>query len=110
MTDPKEVIKYIKFYSNKNTSVIKKSALAYKYLYLKNFGVDLYLDDIIKAGDYSMGLIGPNNGCLTCLLEWVFGSIKCCHTHSILHDTVGFIYTIKKIGGIVIVGQDQLST
>ena len=96
MTDPKEVIKYIKFYSNENTSVIEKSALAYKYLYLKNFGADLDLEDIIKANDYSMGLIGSNNGCLTCLLEWALGSIKCCHTHSVLHDAYGRFYLCHK--------------
>ena len=96
MTDPKEVIKYIKFYSNENTSVIIRSALAYKYLYLKNVDADLDLEDIIKANDYSMGLIGPNNGRLTCLLEWVFGSIKCCHTHSILHDAYGRFYLCYK--------------
>ena len=96
MTDPKEVIKYIKFYSNKDSSVIEKSALAYKYLYLKNFGADLDLEDIIKANDYSMGLIGPNNDRLTCILEWALGSIKCCHTHSVLRDAYGRFYLCHK--------------
>ena len=96
MTDPKEIIKYIKFYSNKNSSVIEKSALAYTYLYLKNFGVNLDLEDIIKANDYSMGLIGPNNGRLTCILGWALSSIKCCHTHSILHDAYGRFYLYYK--------------
>ena len=97
MTDPKEVIKYIKFYSNENTSVIIKSALAYKYLYLKNFGIDFDLAKIIKATDYNMGLIGPNNGRLTHILERLFNRFKYSRTHSILHDAYGRFYLYYKL-------------
>ena len=72
----KEVIEYVnstfeetKQQHNSVNDVILKSALVYQYLYLRNFGTCISIDDVLELNNNEIGLIGPGNGCLTWFLE-----------------------------------------
>ena len=91
-----ETIKYVKCLFKKTkqqhnnvNDVILKSALVYQYLYLCNFDTMIPIDDILELNNNEIGLIGPGNGCLTWLLERIFGHFDMPHSHSILHDAFG---------------------
>lgn len=95
----KDIIKYINFFFNETKEqhpninvVILKSALVYQYLYHKHFQTYISIDDILELNNNEIGLIGPGNGCITCVLERTLGWINIIHTHSILHDGFGRFY------------------
>ena len=69
--------------------VILKSALVYQYLHIKNYKTYITIGDVLLLNNNEIGLIGPGNGCLTWLLERVFGHLDMLHSHSILHDAFG---------------------
>ena len=73
--------------------VILKSALVYQYLYLNHYDIILSIDDILELNNNEIGLIGNGNGCLTHILEKTFGHFDVLHSHSILHDAFGRVYT-----------------
>ena len=77
---------------------ILKSVLIYQCLYYNEFHTILSVDDILLENENEIGLIGPGNGCLTGVLEKLFGSFKCCHVHSALHDAFCRFYTKYKKG------------
>ena len=92
----KEVIEYVKHSFNQTkqqhnsvNDVILKSALVYQHLYLRNFNTNISIDDVLELNNNEIGLIGPGNGCLTWLLERIFGHFDMLHSHSILHDAFG---------------------
>lgn len=109
-----EIIKYVshsfertKQEHNSVNDVILKSALAYQYLYIKNFKMNISIDLILKTNYGEIGLIGPGNGCLTSFCERIFKNSEIMHSHSILHDAFGrfrehfhkdrgYMYTINK--------------
>ena len=95
----KEVIEYVNYFfketkqqHNNVYDVILKSALVYQYLYHKNFGVFISVNDILELNNNEIGLIGPGNGCLTQFLETIFSPLHIMHSHSILHDAFGRFY------------------
>ena len=53
----------------------------------------LTISEILDLYDGEIGLLGPGNGCLTKILEKLFGKIKCCHLHSCFHDAYGRVFT-----------------
>ena len=100
MTNPNEIIHYVDYFIDKAVDwfdqeynvVILKSALAYQYLYQKNFNQLISVETVLEENNGEIGLIGPGNSSCTCILEKLFGRISCCHTHSILHDAYGRFY------------------
>ena len=50
------------------------------------------------AQETELGLIGPGNGCLTRLLETLFGWSSTLRLHALYHDVFGRIYLKKKEG------------
>ena len=94
-----EVIEYVNHFfeetkqKHKNVNdIILKSALVYRDLYYRNFKTHISIDDILELNNNEIGLIGPGNGCLTHILERVFGGSHILHSHSILHDAFGRFY------------------
>ena len=77
---------------NSVNDVILKSALVYQYLYLCNFDTMILINDILELNNNEIGLIGPENGCLTWFLEKMFGGSDILHSHSIIHDAFGRFY------------------
>ena len=62
-------------------------------MYHKHFNELLTIDEILEMNNYDIGLIGPDSGWLTWLLESTLGRFQVFHTHSILHDAFGrFFY------------------
>ena len=95
----KEVIKCVNYFleetkqqHNSVNDVILKSALVYQYLYHRNFGVYISVDDVLKLNNNEIDLIGPGNGCLTWSFERIFSRFDILHSHSILHDAFGRFY------------------
>ena len=95
----KESIKYINYsleetkqQHNSVNDVILKSALVYQYLYHRNFGAYISVDDVLELNNNEIGLIGPGNGCLTWSFERIFSRFDILHSHSILHDAFGRFY------------------
>lgn len=95
----KEIIKYANNFFNKTkqrynhiNDVILKSVLVYQYLYHKNFGTYISIDDILELNNNEICLIGPGNGCPTWFLERIFCQFDILHSHSILHDAFGRFY------------------
>ena len=74
---------------NNVNDVILKSALVYQHLYLRNFNTNISIDDVLELNNNEIGLIGPGYGCLTRLLERIFGHFDMLHSHNILHDAFG---------------------
>ena len=72
-------------------SRIFKAAIAYQYLCTIT-DKDLTLQEIYEKHP-DLGLIGPGNGCLTGILEKLFGSLKTFRKHAVLHDVFGNFYT-----------------
>lgn len=71
-------------------SRIFKAALAYQYLCTIT-DKDLTLQEIYDKHP-DLGLIGPGNGCLTGVLEKLFGSSETFKKHAVLHDVFGNFY------------------
>ena len=93
MTNPREVIEWLKTQSPGNKLV--RSALVYEYLYAKHCNIKIPLEIIIKNHNSDMGLIGPGHGCLTKICERVCNN-KVCRNHSIFHDAYGRFYRDTK--------------
>ena len=77
---------------------ILKSVMIYKLLYFSEFNKVLTLSEILDLYDGEIGLIGHGNGCLTKILEKLFGKIKCCHLHSCFQDAYGRFFTKYRRG------------
>ena len=105
MVNPQFALKYLKenFMNIKslNQSIndqILKSAIVYKLLYFSEFNKLITINEILDLYDGEIGLIGPGNGCLTYILERLFGKIKCFHLHSASHDAYGRFFMKHKRG------------
>ena len=72
---------------------ILKSALVHQCLYLINFDDYVSIEDVLEINNNEIGLIGPGNGCLTKILERLFGWSDILRSHGILHDAYGRFYT-----------------
>ena len=70
---------------------IFKATIAYQYLCTIT-GKDLTLQEIYEKHP-DLGLIGPGKGCLTRILEKIFGSCATFQRHALLHDVFGRFYT-----------------
>ena len=88
---------YIKIHTDKQKEkfpdvpkTILIANIAYQYL-CEITGKDLAFKDIYKD-HVSLGLIGPGNGCLTRILEKLFGSSQTFKKHAVLHDVFGNFY------------------
>ena len=77
---------------------ILKSALVYQYLHYFYFERNISINKILELNDGEIGLLGPGNGCLTWLLEKIFGWINILNSHSVLHDASGRFYVHHKLG------------
>ena len=77
---------------------ILKSALVYQYLHCFYFKRDMSMNEILELNDGEIGLLGPGSGCLTWLLEKIFGWIDILNSHSVLHDASGRFYDHHKLG------------
>ena len=95
----KEIIKYVNHSFNKTkqrynhvNDVVLKSALVYQFLCIKYFARTLSVSEILELNNGEINLIRPGSGCLTFILERVFGQIKVVHAHAILHDAFGRFY------------------
>ena len=96
-----EIKKYVDFFyeatksdldDNVNPFIIK-SALIYQYLLLKYIRKKDSVKNIINSYNGEIGLIGPDNGNITCFLEALFSRCTFCHDHSSFHDAYGRFYT-----------------
>lgn len=70
---------------------IFKATIAYQYLCTIT-GKDLTLQEIYEKHP-DLGLIGPGKGCLTRILEKIFGSCATFQRHALLHDVFGRFHT-----------------
>ena len=77
---------------------ILKSALVYRYLHFYHLERDISMNEILELNDGEIGLLGPGSGCLTWLLEKIFGWINILNSHSVLHDASGRFYDHHKLG------------
>ena len=80
MVNPQFVLNYLKenFMDIKslNQSIddqILKSDIVYKLLYFSEFNKLITINEILDLYNGEIGLIGPGNGCLTYILERLFG-------------------------------------
>ena len=78
-------------FTNIDQSIIK-SALVYQYLFNKHFHKNILIEEILELNNYDIGLIGPDHGRITKLLERLFRNSDVMHNHSILHDAFGRFY------------------
>ena len=100
MDSPRNVIKFMnenfylfeKQYEDVDKNVLK-AAIAYKYLLAVYLDIkNITIDQILIENEYDLGLIGPGHNCITSFCEKVCPN-RICHTHSILHDTYGRIFS-----------------
>ena len=70
---------------------IFKATIAYQYLCTIT-GKDLTLQEIYEKHP-DLGLISPGKGCLTRVLEKMFGPSETFQRHVLLHDVFGRFYT-----------------
>ena len=76
---------------------ILKSALVYQFLCKTMLHKNLSILEIVEKHP-DIGLIGPGNGCLTKVLEYLFSWSKTICTHAILHDAFGRFFDDYKTG------------
>ena len=85
---------------------IIKSALVYQYLMYKHKIEPKCIEEIIQIQP-SIGMLGPGNGCLTRILEFLLSWSKLFCRHACLHDAygrffqdyrkdVGYLYAIRR--------------
>ena len=72
--------------------------MIYKLLYFSEFNKLITINEILDLYDGEIGLIGPGNGCLTYILERLFGKINFFHLHSAFHDAYGRFFMKYKRG------------
>ena len=101
----KPLLRYVKdsFRETKNKhpyieDKVLKSALVYQYLQEYYMSQDVSLLEIMELEGYDIGLIGPGNGKLTNLLEFLFGWSNVFASHAILHDAFGRFYNRFEFG------------
>ena len=69
-----------------------KSALVFQYLSFKYLNLKFSIREILELNNYDIGLIGPDHGRITKMLERLFRNSNVMHNHSILHDAFGRFY------------------